>query len=672
MADRNYLQTLRQSRLGLLIAGAALMAMAVGAFVYLQRSTGSHDAWISLSKQISADVGDLTRIGQAGALGLEPDFATLTAAREALDANIKALRDGDPEVGIRSAPLSVGSEIDAVQSAWSGLGKSLDDLLSAEAAYRRAAGHVAVISDATPRLFEAYEGIAQRLAQRGAPTGQIFATAGQMVRLERIQTLASKLLTGGTEALARAGELETQAQTFAQVNRTLSETVTGLDYTPLRDSAGAGVDADFAPVMAAVTALKTDAAAIGRMQRGAAVLKGDGANVLAAAKSLEQALLDSSVRRDRLPAAAAIAGVLALLCVAGFIYVSITGLATEQATAKQRDAEQQQAILRLLDEITNLANGDLTGELTVSEDFTGNIADSLNYTVQTLRELVGTINRTSVEIAAAASSTAGSAERMSEASEGQAREIVQATRSINAASRSLDEVAGRAEKLAEQAKASVEVAHNGAATVGRTIQGMSTLREQIQDTAKRIKRLGESSQEIGNIIEFINDIAEQTNTLALNASIQAAMAGEAGRGFAVVADEVQRLAERAGSATRQIESLVKTIQADTQEAVTSMERSTTNVVGGAKSAEEAGLALTRVEAASQELAGLIQEIAGAARGQSAETTRLADTMQGIRQVAVTTSSTAQQTAEAVGELSLLSEKLRESVSGFKLPTDLNY
>ena len=208
--------------------------------------------------------------------------------------------------------------------------------------------------------------------------------------------------------------------------------------------------------------------------------------------------------------------------------------------------------------------------------------------------------------------------------------------------------------------------------MGRTIQGMSTLREQIQDTAKRIKRLGESSQEIGNIIEFINDIAEQTNTLALNASIQAAMAGDAGRGFAVVADEVQRLAERAGSATRQIESLVKTIQADTQEAVTSMERSTTNVVGGAKSAEEAGLALTRVEASSQELAKLIQEIAGAAREQSAETTRLADTMQGIRQVAVQTSSTAQQTAEAVGELNTLSEKLRESVAGFKLPTDVSY
>jgi twitching motility protein PilJ len=196
---------------------------------------------------------------------------------------------------------------------------------------------------------------------------------------------------------------------------------------------------------------------------------------------------------------------------------------------------------------------------------------------------------------------------------------------------------------------------------------MAALREQIQDTSKRIKRLGESSQEIGNIIEFINDIAEQTNTLALNASIQAAMAGEQGRGFAVVADEVQRLAERAANATRQIENLVKTIQADTNEAIISMERSTTNVVSGAKSAEEAGQALTKVETSSQELSRLIQEISVSARTQSAASTKIAGTMQVIREIAVQTSGSAGQTANAVGELNVLSEKLRESVAGFKLP-----
>jgi twitching motility protein PilJ len=236
-----------------------------------------------------------------------------------------------------------------------------------------------------------------------------------------------------------------------------------------------------------------------------------------------------------------------------------------------------------------------------------------------------------------------------------------------ASSQQLEKVAGRAESLAQDAQKSVQVAHNGAETVNRTIQNMAALREQIQDTAKRIKRLGESSQEIGNIIEFINDISEQTNTLALNASIQAAMAGEQGRGFAVVADEVQRLAERAANATRQIENLVKTIQADTTEAIVSMERSTANVVAGAKSAEEAGQALTQVEGTSNDLARLIGEISTQARGQSAAASKIAGTMQVIRDIAVQTAGSAAQTAEAVGNLNTLSEKLRQSVAGFKLP-----
>jgi len=287
--------------------------------------------------------------------------------------------------------------------------------------------------------------------------------------------------------------------------------------------------------------------------------------------------------------------------------------------------------------------------------------------VQTLRELVGTINATSAEIVSAAASTQGLSRQMNEASVRQAREIVATTFAAPQTSQSLQEVASRAEQLSSHAQQSIAVAHNGASTVGRTIQNMAALRDQIQDTAKRIKRLGESSQEIGNITELINDIAEQTNTLALNASIQAAMAGDAGRGFAIVADEVQRLAERATSATRQIENLVRTIQADTNEAIISMERSTANVVAGAQSAEEAGQALTQIESSSHELSTLMQDISLSARSQSGEATRIAEAMQGIREIAVQTSTSAQKTATAVGELNTLSDKLRESVAGLKLP-----
>ncbi|MDE2088681.1 MAG: methyl-accepting chemotaxis protein, partial [Gammaproteobacteria bacterium] len=212
-----------------------------------------------------------------------------------------------------------------------------------------------------------------------------------------------------------------------------------------------------------------------------------------------------------------------------------------------------------------------------------------------------------------------------------------------------------------------EMAHRGADTVRRTIQGMDTIREQIQETSKRIKRLGESSQEIGDIVELINDIADQTNILALNAAIQAAMAGEAGRGFAVVADEVQRLAERSSNATKQIEALVKTIQTDTNEAVISMEQSTSNVVNGAKLAVDAGTALEEIEGVSKHLADLIQSISDAARQQAAAAANISDTMNAIQEITTQTSTGTNETAASIGNLADLANELRKSVAGFKLP-----
>ncbi len=217
------------------------------------------------------------------------------------------------------------------------------------------------------------------------------------------------------------------------------------------------------------------------------------------------------------------------------------------------------------------------------------------------------------------------------------------------------------------AQRSVQIASKGAAIVRETIQGMDNIREQIQETSKRIKRLGESSQEIGSIVELINDIAEQTNILALNAAIQAASAGEAGRGFAVVADEVQRLAERASNATKRIETLVQTIQSDTNEAVSSMEQTTAEVVAGARLAEDAGLALGEIEKVSNDLADLIQNISAAARQQSHAAASITATMNVIQEITAQTAMGASQTAESIGNLAQLAADLRRSVADFKLP-----
>ncbi|MDD3764778.1 MAG: methyl-accepting chemotaxis protein [Nevskiales bacterium] len=661
MAEQNRLRGARRE-LATLITAVVLIAIAMIGFYTIQRTDDRDETWLELARSAADDVGQVADVAESATRGITPDFATLIARVEDLSLTVESLAQGDALAGIDPAPAPVQPDVAKLAQSWQRMKQQAQVVLDGESAWRQGAAAAAAITGAIHArgeqddLFKLYEQIAQRSGARGDAGTAI----EQLVRLERIATEARGLLARGRDALDSSQALNLQVQAFAEANDRL---VRDNGLRALATRAGE----IFADVARANEQIQQGAKAIDNLQTAAAQLPGAATDVIANAKALEQRLLDTRVRQVILPIIVTVSGVLAMILLVVFIGILVRNTRVRLKRAEERDAKQQHAILSLLDEITNLADGDLTVDVTVTEDFTGAIADSINYTVQNMRNLVGTINTTSVEIASAASNTKQTAIRMNEASERQAKEIAAVTNTIASTSQSMQQVAASAEKLAQQAQQSVQVAHNGADTVNRTIQSMTALREQIQDTSKRIKRLGESSQEIGNIIEFINDIAEQTNTLALNASIQAAMAGEAGRGFAVVADEVQRLAERAANATRQVETLVKTIQADTNEAIISMERSTQNVVGGAKSAEEAGQALTKVETSSQELSNLITEISTSARNQSGQATKIAGTMQVIRDIAVQTSGSAGQTAQAVEELNVLSEKLRASVAGFTLP-----
>jgi twitching motility protein PilJ len=612
-------------QVALLLLATVFLGVALGSFYYIQSTTTRNETWRELSRQIAASVSDLAKAGR----GIQPDFALLDGISQDFDALIEDIRKGNEAAGIQPLPAAVQPQVDELDKAWSSMKTAISDIVTSQETFGRMAANIDTLNQTVDGLL----------------AGQ--TTPEELVLLERIKANNTLILATGQNASVAAAQVK---QFASDIERASSN-----------------------PAIKALAELANtiykDSGDINRMQQSAATLQGEATNVLAASKSLEQALIDATAGQTRLPLVIYVSGALALLTLVGFVALFLSGVRRSLREAAERDARQQKSILQLLDDITNLADGDLTVDANVTEDFTGAIADSINFTIANLRSLVGTINMTSGQVTDAASTTAELTRQMSLASEKQTQQIVSATTAVTAASRSLQQVAARAESLAEEAAGSVRIAQSGAQTVGRTIQGMTTLREQIQDTAKRIKRLGESTQEIGNIIEFINDIAEQTNTLALNASIQAAMAGDAGRGFAVVADEVQRLAERATSATRQIETLVNTIQADTQEAVTSMERSTSNVVAGAKSAEEAGQALTQIESSSQQLSGLIHEISKDAGQQSASANQIAETMQSVRQIALETADAAAKTSQAVGEMTQLSEKLRESVQGFKLPQD---
>ncbi|MGQ0587253.1 MAG: methyl-accepting chemotaxis protein [Gammaproteobacteria bacterium] len=640
-----------------LVVAVLLLASAFGIIYYVQDVTVRNQAWLDQRLELKANIDLLTKISREASQGLEPDFRALTdltveqEGSRGFGSLIDTFATGDPENNMDPLPGDFLEDVSELKTTWNDNQSSIQGILANAEAYQRTSSNVAQVLDALNAVRQTYEQL---------PPDRV--VSNQLLRLERIGATARTLTGLGPDVATAAATLERLSADFQSGQTVLA---TGATAATVKQAAEA-----FAPIVTAIATIKEDAPKLAQYQEAAGGFLAAATNIITAGNAVDQDVLDAVAGRQIDPRIAYLLGIIGLGLLGVAVVLFILDARRRVTEAVDRDTRQQKAILELLDEITNLADGDLTVDVTVTEDFTGAIADSINYTVGSMRSLVGTINTTSVELSAAASTTADTARKMNQASERQAKEVANVTTAIVASSQQLEKVAGRAESLAQDAQRSVQVARNGAETVNRTIQNMASLREQIQDTAKRIKRLGESSQEIGNIIEFINDISEQTNTLALNASIQAAMAGEQGRGFAVVADEVQRLAERAANATRQIENLVKTIQADTTEAIVSMERSTANVVAGAKSAEEAGQALTQVEGASNDLARLIQEISAQARGQSAAATKIAGTMQVIRDIAVQTAGSAAQTANAVGSLNALSDKMRQAVAGFKLPENL--
>ncbi|MDH4216034.1 MAG: methyl-accepting chemotaxis protein, partial [Gallionella sp.] len=330
------------------------------------------------------------------------------------------------------------------------------------------------------------------------------------------------------------------------------------------------------------------------------------------------------------------------------------------------NSRNQSAILRLMNELGDLADGDLTVRATVSEDITGAIADSLNYTTEEFRKLVTRITAAAEQMGKATKDAEAISSGLLDATQTQAREIQGAGEAVQLMAQSIKEVDSSAAQSADVARRTLAATEQGARAVRNTISSMDEIRDQIQETSKRIKRLGESSQEIGEIVDLISDITEQTNVLALNAAIQAASAGEAGRGFSVVAEEVQRLAERSGEATKQIGALVKTIQGDTHDAVAAMEKSTLGVVEGAKLSDEAGQSLREIERVSNELATLINSISTSTQVQADMAGEVASVMQDILKITVQTTEGTRLTANSIAQLTSLAADLRGSVAGFKL------
>ncbi|RYD15621.1 MAG: methyl-accepting chemotaxis protein [Lysobacteraceae bacterium] len=650
-----------------------LFVFAIVDFVFLYLKNEQDRQAVGYTTRIQVLSQQLAKYASEAAGGNELAFQELESTRGNIDLFVRNLNEGDKS-GMPSyrGIATVSPELDALTKAWAQLQTGARKILDSKDTVLNATTSAKDFGDKLSALNSRMSEVVNILTDRNASASQVYIASRQMQLVDRMGSRVSRILAGGTDTQASAAGLERDARLYQTVVTGLLEGASELNIRPLDNAAARQIVEDVATQWSSVNApvrqILDSATTLQEVKDAADASFTDSQSVLLRAVNVAQRI-DELPRKNimRMPIWGAAAAAIALLLLL-FVGVNLIREQRRRLTqTNELNQRNQDAILRLLDEMGSLAEGDLTVKATVTEDITGAIADSVNFAVEALRSLVTTINETAVQVSAAAQETQATAMHLADAAQHQARQISSASVAINEMATSIDNVSKNSAESADVAQRSVQIAANGAQVVRQTIQGMDNIRDQIQETSKRIKRLGESSQEIGSIVELINDIAEQTNILALNAAIQAASAGEAGRGFAVVADEVQRLAERSAGATKRIETLVQTIQSDTNEAVSSMEQTTSEVVSGARLAEDAGHALGEIETVSNSLAELIQGISTSARQQSAAATNISATMNVIQEITSQTSVGASQTAESIGNLAQLASDLRRSVADFKLP-----
>ena len=617
------------------------------------------------------------RLARGSALasqGLAAGFPAVADSRERFRANLDALLTGGT---VRGVTLDVAQEpqvvdlLNAVRGRWERVDAAAERLTANQQSLTSLAKGLESINQGNAGLLE----LAQQAAQ------QIGAAGGSLRDVEYANQLAvlSQRIAKNANSLASSDEIDPEVAflmgkdtgAFRDILNGLARGSDVLRIAPVRNDDAKATLAELAKRFATYD---TGVAAILQNMQRLTVAKQAARAINAEAEPL---LKDTTELAKLYEGGGGTAKTFTLWSAIVFAFLSLGCLVLlgkvflDDARQRAFDSEaenkrNQDAILRLLNEMGNLADGDLTVQASVTEDVTGAIADSINFTIEELRTLVKGINSATDQVARATQETQSISTRLFEASQRQNREIQQASASVLQMAQSISEVAQSATQSAKVAQQALGAAEKGGQAVQNQISGMNEIRTQIQDTAKRIKRLGESSLEIGEIVELISDITEQTNVLALNAAIQAASAGEAGRGFTVVAEEVQRLAERSGEATKQIEAIVKTIQADTQDAVAAMEKSTVGVVEGAKLSDAAGQALTEIQRVSRELAELIGRISAQTQMQSTSVTDVTRGMQGILRITEETTESTKQTSVSIGQLTKLAAELRSSVAGFKV------
>ncbi len=673
----------QHQRLLMILLGSALVVLAVVTLFTLSQGDRGAQQMEATGQSLMQSQRLAKSVSQALVGGAQA-FPEVAESAGVLAKSVRGLKAGDEQLHLDALSADYQSELDKIMPLVERAEKNAAIVMSQQKILTQVGAALRLINRQSSDLLEIAETVSSLKLQQDAAATEISA-AGQLVMLtQRIGKSSNEFLTVEGVSPEAVFLLGKDLNSFKEIAHGLLDGSPELRLTASKDPQ---TREQLAALIKLYEETRTQAGAILGNLQGLVSAREAQVSIVADSEPLRRDLeaLQGKLSSHTGLGVAALSmlvgsALLALLCAVGLSYVQLQDSRKRQvaAEAQRVDAERQEqeakrvndanqaAILRLMNELQTVAEGDLTQEATVTEDITGAIADSVNYTVEELRSLVGNVQNTAARVAQTTADVDTTSTELLAASNEQLHEIRETGRSVVEMASRINDVSVQAQESASVARQSLRAAEVGLVAVQNAIGGMNSIRDQIQETSKRIKRLGESSQEIGEITELISDITEQTNVLALNAAIQAASAGEAGRGFSVVAEEVQRLAERSADATRQISALVKAIQTDTQDAVGAMERSTQGVVEGAKLSDNAGTALSEIDQVSRRLAELIEQISNSTSREANLANVVADNIQHIFAVTEQTGEGTRSTAAQVRELSKMAEELRQSVSRFKI------